>query len=105
MPAGWEWWLKTDAGLLTRVAIGAGIFAALAIIDLLRRGREATRWKEYLFLTLAAATALAYGAANDRIAADISWEYFYYGKGLSERLGPHAPPQAAALRREAVLLG
>jgi hypothetical protein len=101
----WDWWLRTDAGLLARVAIGCSIFAALAGVDLARRGRAATRWREYLFLVLAVALAMAYGAINDAIAAGISWEYFFYGKGLSERLGLHTPPDPAALRAAAIGVG
>jgi len=101
----WDWWLRTDAGLLARVAIGCSIFAVLAIVDLVRKGRGATRWREYLFLILAVALAMAYGAGNDAVAAGISWEYFYYGKGLSERLGMHVPPDAGALRWAAIGVG
>lgn len=101
----WEWWVGTDAGLFARVAIGVAFFACLATIDVLRRGRQATRWREYAFLALAAAAAMGYGALNDRIASDISWEYFYYGKGLDQRLGPQTPPDPRALHREAVRVG
>jgi hypothetical protein len=101
----WDWWLKTDAGLLTRVAIGCSIFAALAAIDLARHGRSATRWREYVFLLLGVALAMTYGAINDAIASRISWEYFYYGKGLSDRLGPQIPPDATALRNAAIGIG
>jgi hypothetical protein len=100
-----DWWLKSDAGLLARVGIGATIFAGLAARDLLRNGRRATRWREYLFLVLAAALAMAYGAVNDRVASSISWEYFYYGKGLDEQLGPRVPPDMAALHWEACKVG
>ena len=101
----WNWWLWTDAGLTARIAIGAGIFAVLAVIDLWRNGRRATRWREYLFLLVAVALAMAYGFANDYIASGISWEYFYYGKGLERVLGPHVPPDPAALRRSACAVG
>ncbi len=46
----WAWWTKSDAGLAVRIAIGAGIFLVLALWDLQRRGKEARRWREYLFL-------------------------------------------------------
>jgi hypothetical protein len=101
----WDWWLKTDAGLLTRVAVGCSIFAGLAIIDVVRNGRGATRWREYLFLIGAVALAMAYGAVNDAVASRISWEYFYYGKGLSERLGTQVPPDPGALRLAAIGVG
>src|SRR5579859_1599925 len=102
---GWDWWLRTDAGLLTRVAIGCSIFAMLAIIDFARHGRRATRWREYLFLVLAVAMAMIYGTANDAVASQISWEYFYYGKGLSDQLGPQVPPDPVALRSAAIGVG
>lgn len=102
---GWDWWLNSDAGLAARISIGLSIFLALAAWDLARRGRAATRWREYLFLAAVVAAAMAYGAASDRIASDISWEYFYYGKGLDQRLGPRVPPDAAALHREACKIG
>src|SRR6516164_3689375 len=101
----WDWWLWTDAGLAARVAIGAGIFAALAAVDLWRNGRRATRWREYLFLIAAVALAMAYGLINDFVASGISWEYFYYGKGLDRLLGPHVPPDPMALRRAACEIG
>jgi len=100
-----DWWLKSDAGLLARVGIGAAIFTALAAWDLVQNRRRATRWREYLFLVMAAALAMAYGAVNDRIASSISWEYFYYGKGLDEQLGPRVPPDMAALHWEACKVG
>jgi len=105
MTHGWNWWLKTDSGLLARICIGVCIFAAWAVSDLLRRGRAATRWREYLFLLAAVAAGLAYGLFNDWIASGISWEFFYYGKGLESQLGPHVPPDAAALRWEAIKIG
>lgn len=100
-----NWWLHSDAGLLARIAIGAGIFAILAVIDLRRHGRGATRWREYLFLLTACGLALAYGVINDRIASSISWEYFYFGKGLDQELGPHVPPDPAALHWAACKVG
>lgn len=103
MTHNWHWWFGSDAGLLARVAIGCAIFVLLAVVDLARRGRKATRWREYLFLIAAVAVAMAYGFANDFIASSISWEYFYYGKGLSDRLGPGV--QGPALRWEACKLG
>lgn len=100
-----DWWLKSDAGLATRVGIGLSIFVALAAWDLGRRGRSATRWKEYLFLAVVSVAAMAYGAVNDRIGCSISWEYFYYGKGLDRELGPRVPPDSVALQWEACKIG
>jgi hypothetical protein len=102
---GAEWWLKSDAGLIARIAIGATIFIAMAIVDLIQHGRDATRWREYLFLLVAVAMAMAYGAINDFIASSISWEYWYFGKGLDQRLGTRIPPDQAALQWEACKVG
>src|SRR5947209_8779648 len=96
-----RWWLTSDAAMGIRVTIGVAIFAILAVTDYRRRRSAATRWREYLFLCGAVAVALFYGVINDRITSSISWEYFYYGKGLDERLGPQTPPARAALHREA----
>ena len=100
-----QWWLNTDAGLLARIGIGGSVFVVLAIVDLALRGRNATRWREYVFLLVAALFGMAYGVINDRIASGISWEYFYYGKGLDAQLGPQVPPDLAALRWAACEVG
>ena len=97
--------MRTDAGLLARLAIGAMLFAAFAVWDLARRGRQARRWREYLFLIIAATAGAAYGYVNDSITSTISWEYFYYGKDLSEQLGTHVPPDPVALRHAAAFVG
>jgi hypothetical protein len=101
----WSWWLASDAGLAARIAIGAGIFVILAAADLIRHGRKATRWREHAFLLAATALAMLYGVINDRIAAGISWEYFYYGKDLKQQLGPAVPPDATALNHAAIGVG
>ncbi len=100
----WHWWFNTDAGLAARIALGAAFFALLGCIDLYRHGRQGRRWKEYAFLAAAVAAALIYGALNDQLTCSISWEYFYYGKGLAQRLGPAAPP-APGLRWEVAKVG
>ena len=101
----WKWRLVSDAGLAARIGIGAAIFAALAAVDLWRNGRRATRWREYLFLVVAVGLAMAYGFVNDFVASGISWEYFYYGKGLDGMLGPQVPPDSGALRWAACGVG
>ena len=57
-------------------------------MDLVNKGRNATRWREYGFLALCVAVAIVYGIVNDQITSRISWEYFYYGKDLAPILGP-----------------
>jgi hypothetical protein len=101
----WNWWLNSDAGLLARISIGAAVFLALAAWDLGRNGGRARRWREYLFLLAATAAGVAYGVVNDSITSSISWEFFYFGKGLDAVLGPHTPPAMAALRWEAIKVG
>lgn len=103
--ADWRWWVFSDGGLAARVAIGGTILAIWAIDDLRRKGRAATRWREYAFLLVAAIAAAVYGAMNDLVTSSISWEYFYYGKGLMEKLGPLAPPAAGALAWGAMKVG
>jgi hypothetical protein len=104
MPA-WRWWVWSDAGLASRIAIGVAFFAILATADLWRNGPRASRWREYLFLLVAVALAMVYGLVNDFLASSISWEYFYYGKGLEHQLGPHAPPDQQMLRWAACVVG
>jgi hypothetical protein len=89
----------------TRFTFGIVVLAALAIVDLRQKGRNATRWREYAFLTLCVAVALVYGILNDQITCRISWEYFYYGKDLSPILGPDTPPDATALQLQALRIG
>jgi hypothetical protein len=91
--------------LAWRIAIGSTILAVLAIADLRQRGRDARRWREYLFLLCVMVLAMAYGAINDQITSRISWEYFYYGKDLSKVLGPETPPDPAALHWQAMKVG
>ncbi|MDB5330863.1 MAG: hypothetical protein JWP03_2014 [Phycisphaerales bacterium] len=98
-------WLLTDAGLAARIAIGASIFAVLALSDVYRNGRSARRWREYSFLLVTTAIFMAYGALNDAITCRISWEYFYYGKDLAAVLGPHTPPAIGPLTLEAAKIG
>jgi hypothetical protein len=100
-----DWWVHSVAGLWTRIALGAVAFAALALMDLRKRGREATRWREYGVLLACTLAAMAYGALNDQVTSAISWEYFYYGKGLYEKLGDRLPPDAVRLHLAAAVVG
>ena len=68
--------------MVVGVSIGVALLALLAIADLIRKGREATRWREYLFLFSATLVCMAYGLAHDMIAVTIAPEYF---------LGPWPP--------------
>ena len=99
------WLTTTDAGLITRIAIGVAIFTALALHDYLRNRHRATRWREYTILLMTVAGAIAYGVINDQLTSSISWEYFYYGKELAEKLGPRTPPDPLALHLAAAVVG
>jgi hypothetical protein len=101
----YRWWFKTDAGLAARIAIGVSIFAVLGGIDLVRNGRAAQRWREYAFLLCATLAGIIYGVANDAITSSISWEYFFYGKGLDQVMPAQLPPDRAALCRAAMGIG
>lgn len=101
----WNWLWFTNAGLATRIAGGVVIFSLLAFWDIRRKGREAQRWREYVFLVVVVLIAMAYGVVNDLISSSISWEYFYYGKNLEGVLGPDTPPNSIALYREAMKIG
>ena len=101
----WHWLAHTDAGLATRISAGGAIFLILAIFDLRKNGARATRWREYLFLLACAAVAMVYGILNDQITSRISWEYFYFGKGLDAVLGPVLPPDSGRLHYEAIKVG
>jgi heme/copper-type cytochrome/quinol oxidase subunit 2 len=101
----WTWWTNSTAGLWTRIAIGVLIFLALAFWDYRRNRDQATRWREYLVLVACTLAAMAYGIVNDQITSTISWEYFYYGKGLEETLGPQLPPDPVKLHLAAAVVG
>ncbi len=101
----WDWWAHSDQGLIARVVIGALILSIFAWVDWRKNGAAATRWREYLFLVAAAVVAMGYGLVNDLITSTISWEYFFYGKGLIDTLGPTVPPDGWALHRAAAVVG
>jgi hypothetical protein len=91
--------------LTQRVIAGISIFTVLAIVDLRRNGRAATRWREYGVLLAAVLVAMAYGVINDQITCTISPEYFLYGKEIDKIIGDAWPPDMAALRWEAAKVG
>lgn len=101
----WNWLWLSNTGLVARIVGGVVVFAMLAVWDIRRKGREAQRWREYVFLIVVVLIALAYGVVNDFISSSISWEYFYYGKNLEGVLGPTTPPDSLALHWEATKIG
>ncbi len=100
----WEW-INSDTGLLARILTGVVIFSAFAIWDIAKNGKNAQRWREYIFLLSAVALALGYGILNDQVTVSISWEYFLFGKGLADKIGYEIPPDFSILRLEAVKIG
>ncbi len=60
------------------------VLAAVAAVDIARRGREATRWKEYLFLLAATAAAVAFAIIHDMVTASVSPLYFESHENLSQ---------------------
>jgi hypothetical protein len=100
-----RWLIHTDSGLLLRITVGVAIFIVLAVADIQRAGKAATRWREYGVLLAAVAVAISYGIINDQITSRISWEYFYYGKSLDAVLGPATPPNLSALHWQAIRIG
>ena len=101
----WTWWTNSTAGLWTRIAIGVLILLALAWWDYRRNRDQATRWREYLVLVACTLAAMVYGIANDQITSTVSWEYFYFGKGLEETLGRQIPPDPVKLHLAAAVVG
>jgi len=102
----WRWLLLEDEGLLVRIGLGVMIFGALALVDLRRRGRYATRWREYLFLLAAVVMAMTYGVTNDQITCTISWQYFQmHDVSIAAAFGDNLPPPQSILRWEALKLG
>lgn len=99
-----NWLMDTDEGLVARIAAGVLVFAALAVVDLIRKGRQSRRWREYTFLLVAVGVAILYGIVNDQVTVTISWEYFFYGKEVSV-LTNGVVPDGATLRWEAAKIG
>jgi hypothetical protein len=97
--------MSSSGALAIRIVLGSIILLSLAIYDLRQRGRAATRWREYMFLLAGVAAAMLYGIINDQITSRISWEYFYYGKGLDTILGPDVPPDISRLHAAAISVG
>jgi membrane associated rhomboid family serine protease len=90
--------------LAIRITVGVIILGILAILDWKKNGPNATRWREYRFLLITVIVAMVYGVINDQITSRISWEYFYYGKGLAETL-PTSPTPHPRLSWEAAKIG
>ncbi len=102
----WQWLWSTDEGLFWRVGAGFLFFSTLAVWDIRRKGKEARRWREYLFLLAAVAMAMAFGVINDQITVSISWEYFCVHEGDSpQTMTSEGGSDLAAMRWRAVEMG
>lgn len=78
----WNWLTNTNQGLAARIAGGVIIFSIWAYVEFIRKGKKASRWKEYLFLIYCVLIVMAFGMINDQLTVSISWEYFVHGKGF-----------------------
>lgn len=65
-----------------RVALLLGLMAAAAMVDFWRRGKEASKYREYAFIWIAGVLGGFVGFANDCVTSSISPDYFILGKGL-----------------------
>jgi hypothetical protein len=65
-----------------RVALLLGLMTVAAAVDYWRRGREATRYREYSFIWIAGMLGGLVGFANDCVTSSMSPDYFTVGKGL-----------------------
>jgi len=58
------------------------LLSIVAAVDLWRRGRKSTRWKEYAFILAAGCAAGLFGMLTDLVTSSISADYFIFGKEL-----------------------
>jgi hypothetical protein len=94
-----RWLWLTDGGLAVRIAAGVAVLTALALWDIRRHGRAATRWREYLFLLTATAAAMTYALLNDMITVTISPVYFLAHENLPyDTPGPRLIAAVVALK-------
>jgi hypothetical protein len=94
-----------DPSLIFRLSAGLGILAIFLIVDLRRCGWASLRLREYAFLLCTTATAVVYASVSDAITVRVSWEYFWYGKGLGEAVDYATPVDQTALAWQAAWLG
>ena len=66
-----------------RAALLAGLMVVGAAVEWWKRGRAATRYKEYGFIWLTGFIGCLVGGANDFITSSVSPGYFVVGKGLA----------------------
>jgi hypothetical protein len=88
-----------DSPFPLRMVVLVVVLGVVALLDLKRHGRAATKWREYAILLTAAGAAAVLGALNDLFTCTLSPEYFVAGKGLDQ--GPGLAWRAAALGAQA----
>lgn len=65
-----------------RVVVLVLLMAIMATVEVIRYGRQAKRWQEYIFVLTVGAIAGIVGMANDIFTSWLSPHYFILGKGL-----------------------
>lgn len=102
-----------DLSFPQRLLILIAVLAVVAALDRWLKGKEATRWREYLFLLCAATAGGLFAAGVDQVSLALSPEYFVVGKGIEPDadlrwnvtgLGFHAGFLAGAVCGGALLL-
>lgn len=76
------YWCIAVPNFANRVLLLFTLMAIVAIVDFKRKGREASKYREYGFILIAGVAGALAGFANDLITSSISPEYFIFGKGL-----------------------
>jgi len=79
-----------------RMALLLGMMLIVSLVDLYRKGSQATKFRDYGFIIITGAVGAIVGFTNGLITSAISPEYFILGKGLEE---------APDLRMQAGLFG
>jgi len=82
------------APLHVRMAFGLCILSLYAYFDWRKKGKNATRFKEYSFVVLVSILTILYAITHDFMTVTISKDYFVIGKGLD---GSHIYSQTAWL--------
>ena len=72
-----------DIPFVQRLLLLVLLASVVVAWDLRRRGREARRWTEYLFLLGSGGAGAVFGVLNDLVTSHVSPEYFTLGKGIA----------------------
>jgi len=79
--------LGPSVSFTVRLGLFSAVAVSVVLVDLLVRGRNSTRWREYLVLVVGGAFGAAIGAGIDAVTSSISPDYFAHGKGLGAAPG------------------